>query len=102
MKKIIASYFLLALCFSVSSQSLAQAKTSRTSGTKVKPPTPAAAAATPPVNDPVLLTVAGDNIPRSEFDRVFRKNNNKDSTYDEKAVREYLDLYVNYKLKVKE
>ena len=52
--------------------------------------------------DPVLLTVADEKILRSEFDRVFRKNNNKDSTYDEKAVREYLDLYINYKLKVKE
>ena len=63
---------------------------------------PAAAGKPAPQQDPVLLTVAGENIPRSEFDRVFRKNNNKDSTYDEKAVREYLDLYINYKLKVKE
>jgi peptidyl-prolyl cis-trans isomerase SurA len=52
--------------------------------------------------DPVILTIAGENIPKSEFERVFRKNNNKDSTYDKKAVEDYLQLYINYKLKVKE
>ena len=110
MKKIIASCCLLAFCFSLSMQSLAQTKPSRPTGTKtavqatkpVKPVAPVAAVNTKTPADPVLLTVAGDNIARSEFDRVFRKNNNKDSTYDEKAVREYLDLYINYKLKVKE
>lgn len=51
--------------------------------------------------DPVLLNVAGENVTRSEFDRVFRKNN-KDSVFTEQSVREYLDLYINYKLKVKE
>ncbi|MBP6511329.1 MAG: hypothetical protein KA347_01530, partial [Bacteroidia bacterium] len=28
--------------------------------------------------DPILMVVAGENVPKSEFDRVFRKNN-KDS-----------------------
>lgn len=53
------------------------------------------------VVDPVLMTVAGENINKSEFDRVFRKNN-RDSVFTEASVREYLDLYINYKLKVKE
>ncbi len=101
MKKIIANCLLIAFCFAVNTQLLAQTKSAK------KMPAKPAMAAAPVVNttkaaDPVLLTVAGDNILRSEFDRVFRKNNNKDSTYDEKAVREYLDLYINYKLKVKE
>ncbi len=52
--------------------------------------------------DPVILTIAGENIPKSEFERVFKKNNSKDSVYDKKAVNEYLQLYINYKLKVKE
>ncbi len=51
--------------------------------------------------DPILLNVAGEGVTRSEFDRVFRKNN-KDSVFTEASVREYLDLYINYKLKVKE
>lgn len=105
MKKIIASCCLLMLWHSVSSHLIAQPKTKphapEQAGKPAKPVVPATATATA-TGDPVLLTVAGDNIPRSEFDRVFRKNNNKDSTYDEKAVREYLDLYINYKLKVKE
>ena len=52
--------------------------------------------------DPIILTIAGENVPKSEFERVFKKNNNKDSTYDKKAVDDYLQLYINYKLKVKE
>lgn len=53
-------------------------------------------------NDPVLLKVAGENITKSEFERVYYKNNNKETGNDEKSVREYLELYINYKLKVKE
>jgi peptidyl-prolyl cis-trans isomerase SurA len=49
-----------------------------------------------------LLTVAGDKISKAEFERVFYKNNNKENSNDEKSVREYLELYINYKLKVKE
>ncbi len=53
-------------------------------------------------NDPTILTIAGENIPKSEFERVFKKNNTKDSSYDRKAVEDYLELYINYKLKVRE
>src|ERR1041384_4034311 len=53
-------------------------------------------------NDPVLLTVAGENITKSEFDKVYHKNNNKENSNDPTAVKEYLELYINYKLKVKE
>ena len=52
--------------------------------------------------DPVILNIAGENIPRSEFERVFKKNNNKETDYSLKAVTEYLQLYINYKLKVRE
>ncbi|HNQ61998.1 MAG TPA: hypothetical protein PKJ62_06375, partial [Bacteroidia bacterium] len=52
--------------------------------------------------DPIILTIAGENIPKSEFERVFKKNNNKDTDYSSQAVKEYLQLYINYKLKVKE
>ncbi len=52
--------------------------------------------------DPIILTIAGEEISKSEFERVFKKNNSKDSTYDKKAVEDYLQLYINYKLKVKE
>jgi peptidyl-prolyl cis-trans isomerase SurA len=74
---------------------------SKTKAPVKKPITPVAAPVTP-VIDPVLLSIAGEEISRMEFERVFRKNNYKDSATDEKAVREYLELYINYKLKVKE
>ncbi len=53
-------------------------------------------------NDPVLLKVAGENITKSEFLRVYQKNNTKDQAIDKKALDEYLELYINFKLKVKE
>ena len=52
--------------------------------------------------DPIILTVGGESVPRSEFVRVFKKNNSKESGFDQKAVDDYLELYVNYKMKVHE
>ena len=52
--------------------------------------------------DPVILNIAGEDIPKTEFERVFKKNNTKETTFDKKAVNEYLQLYINYKLKVRE
>jgi peptidyl-prolyl cis-trans isomerase SurA len=71
-----------------------------------KPATKAGSQAAPvvapkPVIDPILLSVGEEQVPRSEFERVFKKNN-KDTVFTEKSVRDYLDLYINYKLKVKE
>ena len=79
-----------------------QTKTSATA-TKSNSKAPAVTTpAVPVITDPVMLSIAGEDITRSEFERVFRKNNYKDSATDERSVREYLDLYINYKLKVKE
>ncbi len=52
--------------------------------------------------NPVLMTIAGSPVTKSEFEKVYKKNNNKEGAYDMKDVREYLELYINYKLKVKE
>ncbi|MCQ2066981.1 MAG: peptidyl-prolyl cis-trans isomerase [Bacteroidaceae bacterium] len=49
--------------------------------------------------DPVIMTVAGNDIRRSEFEYFFNKNN-PDSLTDRKTVAEFADLYVNFKLKV--
>ncbi len=51
--------------------------------------------------DPVLLTVEGQNITLSEFEAVYRKNN-RDAVVDQKDLKEYLDLYINFRLKVRE
>jgi peptidyl-prolyl cis-trans isomerase SurA len=53
-------------------------------------------------NDPILMTIAGDNITKSEFLNVYYKNNNKSTAIDKKSLDEYLELFINYKLKVKE
>jgi peptidyl-prolyl cis-trans isomerase SurA len=53
-------------------------------------------------DDPVLLTVAGEKVTKSEFMSVYNKNNLKKDVIDKKSLEEYLDLYVNFKLKVKE
>ena len=53
-------------------------------------------------SNPVLMTIAGTPVTKAEFEKVYRKNNNKEGAYDMKDLREYLDLYINYKLKVKE
>ena len=59
----------------------------------------AAAAVQAQTNDPVIMTVAGVNVPRSEFEYSYNKNNT-DGVIDKKTVDEYVELFVNYKLKV--
>ena len=49
--------------------------------------------------DPVIMTVAGVDVPRSEFEYSYNKNNT-DGVIDKKSVEEYVDLFVNYKMKV--
>src|SRR6186713_2123499 len=54
------------------------------------------------VNAQPILTIAGEDISKAEFERVYKKNNTKETSYDRKAVTDYLNLYINYKLKVRE
>ncbi len=57
------------------------------------------AASAQKADDPVVMTVAGVDVPRSEFEYSYNKNNT-DGVIDKKTVEEYVDLFVNYKLKV--
>ena len=50
-------------------------------------------------DDPIIMTVAGTPVSRSEFEYSFNKNNT-DGVIDKKNVEEYVDLFINYKLKV--
>ena len=52
-----------------------------------------------PKSDPVIMTVAGVDVPRSEFEYSYNKNNTE-GVIDKKSVEEYVDLFINYKLKV--
>jgi peptidyl-prolyl cis-trans isomerase SurA len=50
-----------------------------------------------------LFTVAGEKVSVSDFEYVYNKNNvNNQADYSEKSLRDYLNLYQNFRLKVKE
>ena len=51
--------------------------------------------------DKTLLTVDGEDIRQSEFIYIYEKNN-QEATMDQKSVDEYLDLFINFRLKVHE
>ncbi len=52
--------------------------------------------------DAVLMTIGNSKVTVSEFENVYHKNNTKEAVNDSKSLNEYVDLYVNFKLKVKE
>lgn len=51
--------------------------------------------------DRVLMTINGQDIMESEFLYIYEKNN-QDNAVEQKSKEEYLDLFVNFKLKVAE
>lgn len=51
--------------------------------------------------DPVLMTINGEPVLKSEFEYIYNKNNSNNSL-DKKSLEEYVDLFVNFKLKVEE
>lgn len=53
-------------------------------------------------NDPELMRIGNRSISRSEFEAVYRKNNIDMQVADPKSVEEYLELYINFNLKVVE
>jgi peptidyl-prolyl cis-trans isomerase SurA len=50
-------------------------------------------------NDPTIMTINGVPVSRSEFEYSYNKNNSE-GVIDKKTVDEYVDLFINYKLKV--
>lgn len=51
--------------------------------------------------DDVLFQYGNDVVTKNEFVNAFKKNNNI-QTASEQEIREYLNLYINFKLKVKQ
>ena len=45
------------------------------------------------------MRINGQPVSRSEFEYSYNKNN-RDGVIDKKSVAEYVDLFINYKLKV--
>ncbi len=111
MKKVLICVLLLAnlvITQSVFAQKGKSNKTTKKTTTTTTTTTKATATETKapvvaPINDPVLMIINGENVTKSEFLAVFLKNNtNKNAPIDPKSVNEYLELFINFKLKVKE
>jgi len=49
--------------------------------------------------DEILMTIGEKDITAGEFERVYKKNNNENLD-QQQTVEEYLDMFINYKLKV--
>ena len=52
------------------------------------------------VEDPVVMTVDGVKVHKSEFENIFKKNN-KETEVTKESLDEYLELFINFKLKVR-
>ena len=53
--------------------------------------------------EPSIETLGNISIPTSQFKYVYTKNNSNDpDVFSEASLKEYLDLYTNFKLKVTE
>ncbi|MBQ3709336.1 MAG: peptidylprolyl isomerase [Bacteroidales bacterium] len=50
----------------------------------------------------VLMTIGGKPVTVKEFTDIYNKNNLKDDVIEKKSVDEYIDLFVNYRIKVME
>ncbi|MFO7874131.1 MAG: peptidylprolyl isomerase [Bacteroidales bacterium] len=54
------------------------------------------------MEDPVLLRIGDETVTVSEFEEIYRKNNVESEVAESKSPGEYLDMYINFRLKVKE
>ncbi|MCX6281975.1 MAG: peptidylprolyl isomerase [Bacteroidetes bacterium] len=51
-------------------------------------------------NNTSLMTIAGKSVTVGEFMSIYQKNNVKGEAIDKKSMDEYLELFINFKLKV--
>jgi peptidyl-prolyl cis-trans isomerase SurA len=54
------------------------------------------------IDDKTLVTIGNEIVPVGEFMQVYEKNNSQAAGMETSSVRDYLDLYIKFKLKVKE
>lgn len=52
--------------------------------------------------NPTLMTINGKDVTRAEFEYAYNKNNNVEGAVEQKTVDEYVEMFINYKLKVAE
>lgn len=52
-------------------------------------------------DEEILLTIGDTQVSKAEFERIYRKNNsNLYNEADKKSAKDYLELFINFKLKV--
>ncbi len=53
-------------------------------------------------NEPILMTIGNEKVSVAEFERIYKKNNFQTDSLNnqKKSVDEYIDLFINFKLKV--
>jgi peptidyl-prolyl cis-trans isomerase SurA len=51
-------------------------------------------------NEPVIMTINGKPVYKSEFENVYKKNNGKEINKEQKSISEYVDLFSTFKMKV--
>lgn len=52
-------------------------------------------------SSPVIMTIDSNPVTKAEFEAIYKKNN-RDSVITNEALDEYVELFINYKLKVAE
>ena len=52
-------------------------------------------------SDPVIMNIAGEDVRRSEFEYALNKNSKDGKVLDRKAIEDYVELFIDYRLKVK-
>ncbi len=51
-------------------------------------------------NEPIIMTINGKPVYKSEFENVYKKNSGKEVNKEQKSVKEYVDLFSTFKMKV--
>lgn len=53
-------------------------------------------------DDPVFIRIDGEEITVSEFEEIYRRSNVETAVAEPKTVEEYVEMYINFRLKVLE
>ena len=53
------------------------------------------------VNDPIIMRINGNPVTKSEFEYIYNKNNSA-NMIDKRTLEEYVELFVNFRLRVEE
>ncbi len=103
MKRKILSLLIVTLCLTLVQVSTYGQKKGTNKTKKTEKTAPVTLEVKAPIVDPVIMKINNEPVTKSEFLAIFMKNNNiKENSIDANSINEYLDLYINFRLKVKE